>query len=187
MRESDHSVKQEGEAIKTARRLTRRPIEMKRWIVEQTLAPGASVATVARRHGVNANQVFDWRKQYREGRLVNEKRPPKAALPGHDPATSAGQALIRIGVIDHDGGLRPLPPAAGAGLAGEASDPSVAPSRPQEPAVPENGNAAASGIIEIELPNGIKVRVAAGIDGAALRRALSAASACSGLVPGDLA
>ena len=30
---------------------------------------GASVARVARRHGVNANQVFYWRKQYREGRL----------------------------------------------------------------------------------------------------------------------
>jgi transposase len=27
------------------------------------------VAVVARRHGVNANQVFYWRKQYREGRF----------------------------------------------------------------------------------------------------------------------
>jgi transposase len=37
--------------------------------VEETLLPGASVSRVARRHDVNANQVFHWRKLYREGRL----------------------------------------------------------------------------------------------------------------------
>ena len=41
----------------------------RRQIVEQTLVPGASVAVIARAHGVNANQVFHWRKLYREGRL----------------------------------------------------------------------------------------------------------------------
>jgi transposase len=38
----------------------------RRRIVEETLEPGASVA---RAHGVNANQVFKWRTLYREGRL----------------------------------------------------------------------------------------------------------------------
>ena len=38
-------------------------------MVEETLKPGASVAVIARAHGVNANQVFHWRKLYREGRL----------------------------------------------------------------------------------------------------------------------
>ena len=37
--------------------------------MEETLLPGASVARVARRHDVNANQVFHWRKLYDEGRL----------------------------------------------------------------------------------------------------------------------
>ncbi len=37
--------------------------------LEETLETGASVARVARRHAVNANQVFYWRKKYREGRL----------------------------------------------------------------------------------------------------------------------
>ena len=32
-------------------------------------SPGASVAVIARSHGVNANQVFHWRKLLREGRL----------------------------------------------------------------------------------------------------------------------
>jgi transposase len=43
----------------------------RRQIVEETLQPGASVAVIAREHGVNANQVFHWRKLYREGRLVS--------------------------------------------------------------------------------------------------------------------
>jgi transposase len=37
--------------------------------VEETLVPGASVSRVARRHDVNANQLFHARKLYREGRL----------------------------------------------------------------------------------------------------------------------
>jgi transposase len=41
----------------------------RRAIVEETLEPGASVSRVARRHDVNANQVFHWRKLYHEGRL----------------------------------------------------------------------------------------------------------------------
>jgi transposase len=50
----------------------------RRQIVEETLRPGASVAVIARRHGVNANQVFHWRKLYREGLLDVE--PPAAQL-----------------------------------------------------------------------------------------------------------
>ena len=41
----------------------------RRQIVEETMKPGASVSVVARAHDVNANQVFGWRKLYREGRL----------------------------------------------------------------------------------------------------------------------
>lgn len=47
----------------------RRSIAEKRRVVEETLVPGTSVARVARAHGVNANQVFYWRKLYQAGRL----------------------------------------------------------------------------------------------------------------------
>src|SRR6266403_4403748 len=56
------------ETIKQTKR-RRRSLEEKRRIVEEILEAGASVARVARRHAVNANQVFYWRKKYREGRL----------------------------------------------------------------------------------------------------------------------
>ena len=46
-----------------------RSAEEKRRIVEQTLVKGASVARVAREHGVNANQLFSWRLLYKKGRL----------------------------------------------------------------------------------------------------------------------
>ena len=49
----------------------RRSIAEKRRIVEETLAPGASVARVA--HGVNANQVSGWRRLYQAGSLGEQK------------------------------------------------------------------------------------------------------------------
>ena len=51
----------------------RRSIAEKRRIVELVMQPGASIARVAREHGVNANMVHYWRKLYRQGRL-GEKR-----------------------------------------------------------------------------------------------------------------
>ena len=58
-------------SVETPKQITRRrrSVEEKRRIVEETLEAGASVARVARRHAVNANQVFYWRKKYREGRF----------------------------------------------------------------------------------------------------------------------
>ena len=47
----------------------RRSIAEKRRIVEAAMQPGASIARIAREHGVNANMVHYWRKLYREGRL----------------------------------------------------------------------------------------------------------------------
>lgn len=52
-------------------------------IVEQTLKPGASVARVALEHGVNANQVFSWRRQYLQGLLSQRNTEPAKLLPVH--------------------------------------------------------------------------------------------------------
>jgi transposase len=51
----------------TGRRRNRSwPEALKREIVAASFAPGASVSVVARRYDVNANQVFSWRKRYRD-------------------------------------------------------------------------------------------------------------------------
>ena len=47
----------------------RRSVEEKLAIVRETFEPGASVSGVARRHQVNANQVFAWRKLHQDGSL----------------------------------------------------------------------------------------------------------------------
>lgn len=61
----------------------RRSKQERRQIVEETLKPGASVSRVARTHDINSNQLFHWRKQYREGLLDDEE-------------TSAGLLPVRI-------------------------------------------------------------------------------------------
>jgi transposase len=47
----------------------RRTKQERRQIVEATIGTGVSVARVARAHGVNANQVYAWRRLYEKGLL----------------------------------------------------------------------------------------------------------------------
>ena len=58
------------------------PEELKREIVAATLFPGASVLVVARQYDVNANQVFSWRRRYRE---AGEPAPSTSSTPGLGP------------------------------------------------------------------------------------------------------
>ncbi|EAB4894063.1 IS3 family transposase [Salmonella enterica] len=48
----------------------RRTTQEKIAIVQQSFEPGMTVSLVARQHGVAANQLFLWRKQYQEGSLT---------------------------------------------------------------------------------------------------------------------
>src|SRR3954449_2836552 len=58
-------------------RRRRWPEALKRQIVAETLEPGSSVSIVARRHDVNANQLFQWRRQL----LANSPASGGALLP----------------------------------------------------------------------------------------------------------
>ena len=78
-------------AIAPARQ--RRSIAEKRRIVEETLVPGASVARVARAQGINANQVFGWRRLYLAGRL-GEPKPGIKLLPVRVSESKAGAVAI---------------------------------------------------------------------------------------------
>ena len=82
----------------------RRTISERREIVEETLLPGASVSRVARRHDVNANQVFYWRKLYREGRLGSgtdaQLVPVKVANDRSVEAVKEDDFLRRLGTLE---------------------------------------------------------------------------------------
>jgi transposase len=69
------------EAVVPSPRRLRRTREEKRRIVEATFVPGASIARVAREHGVNANQVFQWRHEYRKGALDVGQRAQTRLVP----------------------------------------------------------------------------------------------------------
>lgn len=57
------------------------PEALKREIVAATLAPGASVSIVARHYDVNANQVFSWRRHYRDEARPLATMPPAQLIP----------------------------------------------------------------------------------------------------------
>ena len=89
-----------------------RSLEEKQRIVGEALAEGASVARVARMHGVNANLVFNWCRLYRAGRLglrreakllpvrvaAESSTPPPASWPepGGLLASSSGTIHIQL-------------------------------------------------------------------------------------------
>ena len=86
-----------AQELERSRRKRRyRTAEEKRRIVEDTLSRDVSVAIVARRHGVNANQVFHWRKLYEAGMLGSSSDQPK---------DSCGVRLLPVTVEDEPSGV----------------------------------------------------------------------------------
>ena len=73
------------------------PEAVKREIVSATLVPGSSVSMVARRYDVNANQVFAWRRRYREvaAAPAELRLLPVTVTPDH----SEGMAPVRAGEL----------------------------------------------------------------------------------------
>ena len=86
-------------------RRRRWPEALKRQIVAETLEPGSSVSIVARRHDVNANQLFQWRRQL----LAKSPASDGALLPveivpeqGRGRSTESGGSIE----IEFDNGAR---------------------------------------------------------------------------------
>ncbi len=84
----------------------------KRRIVAESHEPGVSVSLVARRHDVNANQVFTWRRQLRD-------QEPGALASGFVPMVVAADAACDVTAADEKVGQAAghnaagLPPATG--------------------------------------------------------------------------
>ena len=94
------------EVVEPRRGNRRWPLDVKARIVAESFQPGMRVVDVARRHGVVAHQLSDWRRQAREGLLslpldmvpallVSQKYPaerafvPVAVLPEPEVAAVA--------------------------------------------------------------------------------------------------
>jgi transposase len=110
------------------------PIAEKLQILAQTCQPGASIAQVARAHGVNANVVFGWRRLAQRG-LLREETPESTAL-----------------------------------LPVKVESPTLLPSvktRPVPTRAPRE-----HGVIEIEFPGGVHVRLHGAVEALLLKRVL---------------
>jgi transposase len=76
--------------------------EFKRAVVARSFAEGASVARLAREFNINANRVFNWRKQFSDLRGAVKGIPPAALLPVtvmDTPAAADEHVLPTPGVI----------------------------------------------------------------------------------------
>ena len=88
-----------GSGGRQVRRRKQWSVQEKLQIVRETLQSGNSVPIIARRHGVNANQIFTWRREYRRGTLLERgvdtarERKAPALLPVqiHVPMKAAPQ------------------------------------------------------------------------------------------------
>ncbi|MBI4183842.1 MAG: transposase [Proteobacteria bacterium] len=127
------------EVITGVQRRRRWGLAEKLGIVGESLRPGASVTAVARRHGLNPSQVFTWRRLARRGAF------------GPFPGAAAGFVPVHLLAEGH--GVRPTSAAA-----------VVTPEpRPAGCRAEDRG-----ALAEIELPNGLCLRVSTGIEAAAL-------------------
>jgi transposase len=136
-----------GEAVEiiTGRERRRRwSMADKLRILAECDEPGAQISAVAARHGIYRSLVFQWRRQARDGLLVAEP------VPGFVP--------VRLETPE------PAPP-----------DPSEVPSAPvAAPARRASPPPRPPAVIEIELPDGVRLRVGEEIGATALRRVLAA-------------
>ena len=114
--------------------------------MEETRKTGVSVATVAQAHGVNANQVFYWRKLYEAGQLES--------TPGLAPR-DLGAACVRLLPVSVDEGADRQDPVMVVGSAAEHTA----------------GSDALPGSIELTLARG-QVRIAGTVDAGTLRTVL---------------
>jgi transposase len=94
----------DAEGVVGRRGRRRRSVAEKLQIVQLTLEPGASVAEVARAHGVNANQLFKWRRQFERGQLGEADVLSTALLPVTISAGDEGTPETPSDVQEPSGG-----------------------------------------------------------------------------------
>ncbi len=138
-------------------------------MVAEACQPGASVAEIARRHGVNANLLFNWRKRGRTTAL-GAAAPKGSAAHSHsvDAAPAAGApGFIPIGMVGRATDEGPPLIAAPSAMVRDKT-PSLRTALDERP-----------GMIEIDLVDGTRLRVDAFVNERSLRRVLAVLKATS--------
>lgn len=92
------STYREADTKEAGAKRRRWPDALKRQLVAETLEPGASVSIVARRHDVNANQLFKWRRELASVPCPDTKLVPVAVIeePAADPARPSASPVCVV-------------------------------------------------------------------------------------------
>ena len=137
----------EGEIVARVERRRQWTPREKAELLAEIEASGGQVGTVARRHGISRSLLYNWRAAWKAAALVAHGEPPTGAA-----------GFIQLGVVD------------------DSSPTDLA--RRTETGASTRGVgfalAGRTGVMEIDLPDGVCVRVDSGIDEQALRRVLAA-------------
>jgi transposase len=139
----------DGEIVARVERRRLWTLEEKAALMAEVEAEGGQVSVVARRHGISKSLLYNWRSAWRAA--------VAAAVARAAPPVSAG--FIQLGVVS------------------EASEPSPAVGLPAPVPCRRGAGlilAERVGIIEIDLPDGVRVRVDSGVNEKTLRRVLAA-------------
>ena len=142
-----------AEIISTVERRRQWPTEEKLRIMSEALAPGATIAAIADRHGVCRSQLYTWLRHAREGKL-----------PGISMSAPEAVSFVPVQVRAHTCTSSPAPPCDPLASSAMSSSPSVSSTmRGRRPAM-----------VEVVLTNGRIVKVDECIDPSALARLVAA-------------
>ena len=139
----------------------------KRRIVAEAVLPGASVADIARRHGVNANLVFNWRKTARAALSAAEPLAVSSQWNASPPGAEHCE-FIPIGVVGQVEDEEPAQVAIASSSSREVGGTSSHRDSLPRPSMDER-----PGVIEIDLADGVRLRVDGFVNERALRRVLA--------------
>lgn len=96
------------EVVQRTRGYRRWPAEVKARIVAESFQRGVRVVDVARRHGLAAHQLSDWRRRAREGLLVLPADAmagiPEDNLPAFVPVSVEPESTALVAEADRTGG-----------------------------------------------------------------------------------
>ena len=109
----DTSTEQSAGTGSSGRQIRRRKqwsVQEKLQIVRESLQSGSSVPVIARRHGVNANQIFTWRREYRRGKLL--ERAVASARDRKAPALLPVQIHVPVKAVPQEAHAAAAAPAA---------------------------------------------------------------------------
>lgn len=99
------------EVVEPRRGNRRWPVDLKARIVVESFQPGARVVDVARRHGMVAHQLSDWRRFARQGllRLPAELLPALLSPMGLPVDVAAEPAFVPLAIVPEPRGLADAP------------------------------------------------------------------------------